>query len=325
MQPTQILTDRYCLTPANIDLLRSTGGRLKDVYRVQTGQQTYILKRYLAHFRSLPDVTAQHEAQRYLRRHGFPVPAVIPDRDGSLACQEGLDCWVLYEQAPGRHYAEGAVTPRSAAAVGDMLARMTQQLERWPSTWVSPEPLQVDPADETLALFETLLKHAEQGTTPSDRLCEAVLRYRIGAVQRLAHYAPRLLAMERQWVHGDVNAGNFLFGQDDCISGIIDFDNMRRAPRGFDFMYGLTGCFVDQPPLRDEYARAYFRHIRPSVAELELYAPLWAYREVCDIWPVKVRYLQPEAYDGNWQIDPPTDRWERQIAEVTEWLLQIAQ
>jgi hypothetical protein len=68
-------------------------------------------------------------------------------------------------------------------------------------------------------------------------------------------------------------------------------------------------------------ARAYLGLVRPPEAEVALYAQLWALRQICDIWPIDHRYLEPETYDPAWEMPPAAERWERELAATTEWLL----
>ena len=319
----RVLAGHYRLHDAQLHLLHSTGGALKHVFQVAAGGATYVLKRYRPGYRPLQAVTNMHLAQVYLKKNGIPTPAVIPDTEGRLALEFAGSCWVLYEWVPGRHYRQGELTARTAAALGEMVGLVARRLQPWPvPTWEGVEPFQAYPAEAQIAHYERLLRHAERGSRPVDEQCRQVLRHKIGALERMSGWASRILGLPRQWVHGDVNDGN-LFWAGDRITALIDFDNIRQAPRGFDFMYGLSACFLLDTPYRDDYARAYIDVVRPSPAELEVYAPLWAYWEMSDIWPIDVLYLEPEAYDPAWRIDSPDSQRERRVPELTEWLLRV--
>lgn len=325
-QALQILQAQYGLNgPTLKPLTGGTGATLKALYLVQSNNETYVLKGYRPDFRTQEDVTALHAAQHYLRQHGFPVAAAIPGRNGQTVTSGENASWVLYPYVEGRHLQPGRIGTHSAAVLGETLGHMDQLLRAWETDWPGAEPFQAYPPAERIALCEELLRHAEQGKTPADLTCIQVLRQAIGGLERMAPVAPRIIAMERQWVHGDPNEGNFLYARSaDRVEAVIDFDNMRRAPRGFDFIYALTSFFPAAGPARDAYARAYMQVVHPSAAELELYAPLWAYWQVCDIWPIDVRYLRPAEYDERWHIQPIDGRWEHQIDAITSWLLQIA-
>ncbi|MFZ5814310.1 MAG: phosphotransferase enzyme family protein [Bacillota bacterium] len=318
----RILAECYGLAPATLHPLNFTGAVFKDVCRVEAGGTAYVLKRYRSDFRSGQDLTAIHQAQEYLMRKGLPVAPVLPDREGRLVTGDGGHCWVLYAWVEGRHQRPEQIPDRRAALLGATLARLDLELGGWETDWPGAEPFYALLPAESIARFEELLRLAERGSGPRDQLAVQVLRYRIEALDRLAPLAPRIIPMERQWVHGDPNEGNFLW-EGDRITAIIDFDNMRWAPRGFDFMYALTSHFPSGSPAREAFARAYLGAVRPTPAELELYAPMWAYTQLCDIWPIDELYLRPANFHPSWEIDPPSDRWERQIGPLTDWLLRL--
>jgi Ser/Thr protein kinase RdoA (MazF antagonist) len=312
---------RYALDRPTSRPLTSTGGALKAVQLVSAGGQNYVLKRYRPDFRSLEDVTAIHDAQAHLRLRGIPVVQVVPNRDGERFTETEDGLWVLYECAPGCHRRGGRdMTPMAAADLGETVGRMVRELRDWRSEWAAPERLEVVTAEVGITRFEALLRLAEHDPSPEGLACVQSLRYRIGALERLAGAVQPVLALERQWVHGDVNDGN-LFFTGDRVSAVIDFDNLRQAPRGFDFMYGLNGCFEPGAPEQADYARAYLRLVRPPAAVVALYAPLWALRQICDIWPIDHRYLEPDTYDPGWGIPPAPVRWEQELDATTEWLL----
>jgi len=320
----QLLAFRYGLTGAAIRPLASTGGSLKNVYRVDAAGRSYVFKHYRPDFRTPQDVAFIYEAQAYLAERGLPVVAAIPDRAGLLTTPIDGGCWVLYPWADGHHPVPGQISVAEAAVLGETLGQLDLCLASWPTDWAGAEPFEAYPAEDRMALCEELLRHAERGSGALDAACVQSLRFRLGALERLSAVAPGVIAMERQWVHGDPNEGNILFADgEDRIAAFIDFDNIRRAPRGFDFMYCLDRCFPSPGPDRDAYARAYLRTVRPTDAELELYVPMWAYRGVCDLWPIDVVCLRPAEYQPAWRIYQPSDRWERECQTTTEWLWRL--
>ncbi|HLN65048.1 MAG TPA: phosphotransferase [Symbiobacteriaceae bacterium] len=320
----QLLTTAYGLDNPMLHRLHTTGGAIKDLYRAEAGGRAYVFKRYRPDYRSCTDLTALADMQSHLLRSGFPVPAILPDREGRPVHEADGSCWVLYDWAPGRHLKAGQVTRREAAVLGEFLGQVALCLQDWRTDWAGCEPFHAYPPAEGRALFEDLLHRAEQGRAPEDKACVRALRQGLRGLEAMAGLAPRILAMEFQWVHGDPNEGNFFFDQEQ-VTGLIDFDNARRAPRGFDFMYALNSFFPEASPARDEYARAYMRTVRPSAAELELYAPIWAYWRLCDIWPVNIRYLEPATFDPAWSLPEPEDWWERRLDATAEWLLRISE
>ncbi|HWI63423.1 MAG TPA: phosphotransferase [Symbiobacteriaceae bacterium] len=326
MKPLELLTRQYGLADAELSALPFTGGALKSVYRVEAGGRSYVFKRYRPDFRSPEDVVAMHDAQAFLAEAGIPVARAVPDRAGRVATPDEGACWVLYEWVGGRHPVAGCVSTREAAVWGELLGRLDLRLADWQTSWPGAEPLQIYPVAERVALFADLIRHAERGGTERDAACLVTLRQNLKGIEAMAGLVPELLAMPRQWVHGDPNEGNVLMADGgDRVLAVLDFDNMRQAPRGFDFMYSLCAFFPQACPERDDFARAYFRTVRPTPGEVALYAPLRAYWELCDVWPIDWLYLEPHLYDAVWDIPRPTTFWQEKLDATTEWLLRIAQ
>jgi Ser/Thr protein kinase RdoA (MazF antagonist) len=347
-----ILRRHYGLTADEIQPMRTVGGGIKTLHRVACGPATYVLKRFRTDYRTVADVVAMHDAQDYLRAAGLPMVAAVPNRDGQTVTPDATGgggpgarggfgqlpaaptaptapgyAWVLYPWVYGHHIQPGAnMTLQKAATLGDTIARLAQALKGWPTSWPGAEPTQLDPPDERITFYEELLRHAERDHSPTGEICRHSLRERLRGLHHLAPIAPAVVAMERQWVHGDMNEGNVFFDADGRITAIIDFDNIRRSPRGFDFMYALGSFFptrATEGPERDAYARAWIEATRPTRAELELLPAIWAYRDLCDVWPIDEYYLHPDTYPG-WSIDPPTGWWERELERSRGWLLELA-
>lgn len=349
-QARTILERHWGLTADEIQPIRTVGGGIKAICRVTCGGRPYVLKRFRTDYRTLDDVIAMHDAQAYLRTAGLPMVTTVPNRDGlpvtpdttgATVTRGGFGqrpadpgqaeaaagyAWVLYNWVPGRHIKPGVtMTVRAAATLGETVARLGQALKNWPTAWPGAEPTQLDPVEERIAFYEELLRHAEQDQTDRGEVCRLSLRERLRGIEHLADLVPGVMAMERQWVHGDMNEGNVFFDDQDRITAIIDFDNIRRSPRGFDFMYGLGAFFptrATEGPERDAYARAWIAATGAGRAELELLPAVWAYRDLCDVWPIDEYYLHPDTFPG-WRIDPPSGWWERELERTRAWLLSL--
>lgn len=324
VQARAALKKQYGLTQVALSPLAATGGSFKGAWRAQVAGKTYALKAYRSDFRTAADVAALNDAQAHLLRRGLPVPAIIQPANPA----DGPFTWVLYEWVDGASPGPGQLSAQAAINLGTTVAQTVQHLAQWCTDWAGAEPWQAPPLEEQVALCEELLRHAEQGVTEYDRTAAEDLRRRIVALEQLAPLVPRILGLDRQWVHGDFHEGNLLY-QGDRVVAIIDFDNMRRAPRAFDFTRALAHCFRKPgggllfSPEQDAFALAYLTQLAAPAEELELSAPLWAYTLLCDIWPLNARYLQPAKYDPSWGFDPFDPWWPQNHGRVTEWLLAL--
>lgn len=321
----QILAEHYGLKGCLLHPLH--GGAINQVVRVG---DSLVLKRYNPELVHRDRVILSTDGQRYLAERGHPVPAFVRNRAGALVTEVDGACYVLATLVPGRHRAHGEFTARAAYDLGRTLGRIVQDLVAYRPEERGANPQAADgydfyPPEQTLARIEEVLPLARQGRGPVDERIVAVLTHKRDGLGRLAPWYPRLASLPRQWIHGDFHETNLFFDADDRLTGVIDFDNLRWGTRAFEFMRALVHCFPVDAPERADYFRGFAEVVNPTAAELELYAPLWVFIELSDIWPMPTRYLSPQAYNPAWDesIRLPSDWWERHIEEVTAWLLAM--
>jgi Ser/Thr protein kinase RdoA (MazF antagonist) len=320
-----LLKEYYGLT--NLPLPPLAGGNINQVFRAG---DRYVLKRYNPALISRERVVLTTDGQEYLKAKGHPVPGIIRNRAGLPITEVDGVCYVLSERIPGRHRQRGELSRGEAYNLGRTLGRIVLDLVHYRPEERGCDPRAADGYDfyhpnQTLGRIERALALAQRGSDPVDLVSVQALTHRRDALQRMAHWYPRLATFRRQWIHGDFHEMNTLFADDGALTGVIDWDNLRWGTRAFEFMRGLAHCFPPGAPERDDYFRGYAEVVHPTDGELELYAPLWTFVALSDTWPVTHRYLSPETYNPSWDGDiaPPSDWWERHMDEVTAWLLAL--
>lgn len=307
-----ILRDAYSLPGGT--LIPIALGMVNANMRVAAGGAAYVLKRIDRTVMTPAQVQEVCDIQSRLQAAGLPVPGIIRNASGDAVTLTADASYVLYPWVAGRHYRRGEIPARAAYAMGQALGEVQHALAGMlPSVPYSPP----DPAVAATQLRQLLLL-AEQGPDPIDTIACDVLRHKRSTVASLAHLAPSLSALPAQWVHGDYQETNVLFDDDDQVTAVLDWDNLRLRPRGYEFMRAFAYCFRQGAPECEPFFKGYAAVLRPEPDEVSLYPALWCYVSATRTWPINQRYMEPELYQSRWDhfITPPSDWWLREMADL---------
>jgi len=209
-------------------------GFVNDNWLVETERGRYFLKRRFSILReprrtnAVRLIHAQHDLVKWLRKAGFPAPAIVPTAGGEtlLALNGGLyeiQGYIegdLYDHSRSAHLEAAAITLGRYHACVDGCA---------PGALCTLGEL-YSPANASAALrlVTTRLHEAWQlGRDPV--VAAATQQLRIRADELVSRFAghrrlPTLV------IHGDYYAGNLLF-QGDHIVGVVDYDKANWQPR----------------------------------------------------------------------------------------------
>ena len=209
-QLLEILATGYGIEAPSLALLREGGGQ---TYLV-SGRETYLLKVIGSAF--LNTARQSVSIMRYLKENGFPVPGIIPTRDGAAAFETASDgeetLVVLMEFIEG----EEPDLEETAAEVGALVGRFHRLMEGWPAESV--------PHGREFFLGR-YLDFLRRKNYP-----------RLAAYEELgARLWEKVKDLPRGRCHGDLHRGNLLQSKDGQI-WLVDFDTVCRAPLTFDIM-----------------------------------------------------------------------------------------
>lgn len=204
-----------------------TGAAIEAVCYPNTGHvsdHAYLIggKYYLKCSESYGSLARQAELLGMLHPEGLAA-AVVPTVNGSLIAEDGPWQCLLTEKLPGQplNAAEALARPELGRAVGEGLARLHEAL------------LHVDPV---LCTEENLLDTLRGWAIP--KVEEALPDLRLdGWLERFAQLYP---ALPVQIIHRDPNPDNLMIAEG-RVTGFLDFDLSRIAPRIFDLAYAATG------------------------------------------------------------------------------------
>jgi homoserine kinase type II len=217
---------------------RLPGGKSEHL-RLATGRGVLALRRS---YRSKTTAAAafEHELMGWLAAAGFPVPAVVPARDGRTVVEIGGRLYRLTTFMVGSPYRAGA--PRQLEAVADTLGRYHRAVTSFQPSVAPPEG-----SDLIGSLRTRLDAVARQATKPSgaadlepDR--HLALRHLAAALDDGRAALDRLTRLDDRWprlvVHGGCRRGSTLF-EGDRLVALLDFDSAHVEARVVDVAVAL--------------------------------------------------------------------------------------
>lgn len=206
-----------------------TGCTIEAVCYPNTGHlsdHTYLIngRYYLKCSESYGSLDRQAELLGMLHAEGLAA-AVVPTKAGAPVAQEGAWQCLLTEKLDGHPLwaVDALLHPETGRAIGGGLARLHEVL------------LQVDPV---LCTEENLLDTLRGWAIPKAR--EAMALDTGWLDSYLERFAALYPALPVQIIHRDPNPDNLILSEGK-LTGFLDFDLSRIAPRIFDLAYAATG------------------------------------------------------------------------------------
>jgi 4-aminobutyrate aminotransferase-like enzyme/Ser/Thr protein kinase RdoA (MazF antagonist) len=269
----QILWERFGKTGSVAPL----GGERDQNFRVETpGGQRFLLK--ISHPADrLPTLQMQAAALRHIEAvdPGLPVMRVVPTVAGEpwaeVAGPDGRAHPVrLFTFLPGRLIEPTGLASRGLRAFGETAARLGRALRGF-----------FHPAADYEILWD--LSQAARLRPLLSQVAGPGLRARAErALDRFeARAAPALPALRAQVIHADLSLSNVLFGEDQRVSGIVDFGDMTHAPLVCDLAVAVAdvlSCREDAVAAAEVMISGYVSVTQLEDGEADLLADLVAAR-----------------------------------------------
>jgi len=288
---TAVLATSYDLRDV---LLRPIAHGSRPVFRVDSASGRFVIKCYAAERESLDALARSDAGSARAVACGLPTAPIVANREGRRATDGGDVQYVLYRHIDGRHHGERSFTTRAAAHLGGVIGGLERAFAGLDHGDLRPDnhwPMDIHGG---LARLTALLREAERSPHPTGCKSASALRSRIEALEGLAGEMRGLADLPLQWVHGDCNPENILFDADDNVTAVLDFDNLSRLPRGFDFMYALNQSFRSPDACARSALQAYLDELRPPRTEIEGYPVMWLYCDMQIIWNTTYVYMDPQ-------------------------------
>jgi Ser/Thr protein kinase RdoA (MazF antagonist) len=219
---------------------------------------------------------------RHLDHCGLPVAVPVPTVTGAPFAFAADGAYGLYPMLPGchprDHDSQGANARAQVVKIGEAIGRLHQALRRWEPDGNHPE---LDLTGQLKAWALPLI-----GSRRSDADSNRVAALAEGCGRELARVADQLVV---QWIHRDPHPGNMLFERG-TLSGILDFEQVRRGPRVFDPCYCAASILAGGwehmehrsrwPALLAAILSGYQQHCRLNTAERHAVVPMLTAVEV---------------------------------------------
>ena len=215
------------------------GSRRSPKVLVTTDQGRYLLKRR-ARGRDHPlKVTFAHGVQQHLAARDFPLPRLIPVKDGSdTMVMLDQQIYELFEYVTGDHYDKSA---EATADAGRVLGLLHKCLSSYQFDW---EPSSRGYHD--ISLVRTHLNDIPATVGKDDSVVgkESELLSTVTGLYDAYEAAAeqvsqgRYSALPHQIVHADWHPGNMLF-RGGRVTAVIDYDSLRLQPAITDLANGM--------------------------------------------------------------------------------------
>ncbi|HEU4963305.1 MAG TPA: phosphotransferase [Bacilli bacterium] len=323
---TKLLLESYHLS--QVTLLPIPSGMMNKNFRVQAGDQTYVLKSFATHLYPLADIHHVCAVQERVRQAGVPVPELIRNREGEWITQTEDGFCTLSRFVAGQPYKRPHVPAPAAYAMGQTLGKLQRVMADidLPAT-----PYQLPDAGQALERFKLCLNEAEKHrANPVDDFAYRFYRERIATLEALST-VPSLANQRQQWQHGDYQETNLIFSASNQVVAIIDFDHLRFRPRLYEMMRCFRYVFYEKGVLLPEAWEFYRGYLDGQTglteAEVADAMPMFDYYQTASDWPFSIRYLQPDKFDPRWEafFHSEGDWWERNSHLIQERMVRLLQ
>jgi Ser/Thr protein kinase RdoA (MazF antagonist) len=201
---------------------------------ISTASGPLFVKRHHRQVRQAAWLEEEHRLIAHLHRHGAPVAAVVPNRQGATATVQGEWTYEVHHLAEGLDLYRDALswspfqTTQHALAAGQALARLHQAAEHYTAP---PRQTPVLLANARL-IQQAAPLHSISSAYLADKDWHAQLSELLLPWHRELH--PLLRDQPALWTHNDWHASNLLWSTDGSVSSVLDFGLADRTFALFD-------------------------------------------------------------------------------------------
>ena len=246
-QELQQVLSHFGLTSLELHDIRS--GRVNKHWRVESGADRYVLRRYNLH-RSPAAIQYEHDVLRHIERKGWPVAVPLPAEGGSTFVMERgspdsqASAYALFPFLPGRPGSPHS--HRYLRIKGGLLARLHGDLALLPSRsqrdgFGRSSDLDAYVPDSHGGTFDTVVDAFAQ---EQPRLAAQIHSHRQANLDELARLdydsLPDIL------VHGDFHGDHTRF-QRRRLTALLDFDLVHLDARIADVALAIAGDCLKPP------------------------------------------------------------------------------
>ncbi len=199
-------------------------------FKIETGQRTYVLKKYAHGPRTAYELEGENRVLGILTGDSeYDTPQLIPSSTGEAMVRDKAHLFRLLTYIDGDFLANVDQTSEVAASLGTFLGKMDQAIHATYHAGILTKETQWD-----LRHFELNLTYLPYIKNTAD---QSLVRY--FALQFQEQVRPVAISLRRGTIHNDANDWNVLL-KDQKVTGIIDFGDMCHTWLINEVAIGLT-------------------------------------------------------------------------------------
>jgi len=177
----------------------------------------------------------------YLSKQGFPARKFIKTRDGSIVIDIDGEKYFMIEYFIGVSKPSGRdkLNNLQLAEAANMLAQLHILASRYQGPKFQHIPFQSRRNYQTLRdVFSAIDR--KSALSDFDKLTLQVIKTKLEFIAKHPFEKQNFLYENRMMNHGDYHAGNMVFGPDNKILAVLDFEFCTDMPRIWDIAWALT-------------------------------------------------------------------------------------
>lgn len=267
-------------------------GRVNKHWRVESGADRYVLRRYNLH-RSPEAILYEHNVLRHMERKGWPVAVPLPAEGGATLVHELGSWYSLFPFLPGRPGQPHS--QRYLVIKGGLLARLHRDLALLPAKTQRHGFGRSSDLDAYVAAPSAAQKRTQRSSKPGgspatfDAIVDAFAQEHPRLAGRIHSYRQANLdELDRRdykslpdvLVHGDFHSNNIFF-QRRRLTAMLDFDLVHLDTRVADVALAIAADCLEPPAYMsidpaavEAFVGAYHAESPLSEPEVGLIVPL---------------------------------------------------
>ncbi|MGL4608332.1 MAG: phosphotransferase enzyme family protein [Trueperaceae bacterium] len=265
-------------------------GTVNQTVLLETSRGSYAL-RTCQPTKQIEAVEKEYEVLEYVVRQGLPAIAPIALPNGLPYLNFGGRLYLLFPKAKGQQIPRAFLEKAQLESMGKWLAKLTLALTHYPTDGIFKRNFQFDVV-ETLGKLERLEKHIQQ--LPRFGADEKAALKRIHEQRMVLQqtYSVHFEQLRFQVSHGDFHDGN-LFFENDTISAIIDWDQLRVTPCYFELLRTTNYLLSElHPSIVSFFVRTFLENFPLDKTELGQTVQLCTLEQAHNVWTLESVYLE---------------------------------
>jgi Ser/Thr protein kinase RdoA (MazF antagonist) len=255
----------------------------------------------------------EHRTILWAAERGLPVNLPLPSKDGRTLRSTGGTLVSVFPWIDGRTMDVDAPTGQEAAALGDTLGRLQEELAEFDDlglgTCPIARPWDTQRAIEELSRVDDLIRYYP-APGPWRLQVQEWLRFKLALLESSeARPYDEYAGLAAQVCHGDFHERNVLFARDDNrVLAVVDWEMVGRMPPAFELVQALSWTHLVHFPVLDSFVAAYAKHRRVERTDISDAVDMWWQASLHNTWAYTQSFIK-----GNRRADRFFESNDRQL------------